>query len=56
MCLLCHDEHIDQVITLKQSKKFKVETKGSLEHKKLEILVVVLTNVVCVYYFGYIFK
>jgi hypothetical protein len=56
MCLLCRDEHIDGVTTLKQSKKFKVETKGSLQYKKLEIFVVVLTNVVCVYYFGYIFK
>jgi len=27
------DGHIDEVTTLKQSKKFKVETKGSLEYK-----------------------
>jgi len=51
---LCCDGHVDEVTTLKQSKKFKVETKSSLEYKNLEILVVVLTNVVCVYCFGYI--
>jgi hypothetical protein len=51
---LCRDGHIDEVTILKQNKKFKVETKGSFQYKKLEILVLVLTNVVCVYYIEYI--